>query len=325
MGVVLAGCGGAQLAATPGELTTATDAGLHPDSRCASDADCPGGMLCEACADGFKTCVPGCREDAQCGPYQRCFHNVQCTTCPCPSGWCDLDPCRDFDGDGYTPATDLDCPGKKLGDCNDQLPWVHPGLEERCANGVDDDCDGKTDTRDSECAETCVTSSTRRCNTSANCGWQASCEAGCCTACPRHVDPVCGANECLLPGGLEANGCFAPSVCGPCKSCPLTAAPVCGTNYATYTNSCYAAAAGVTVLHDGECVYREGHACQHQVDCGASNLFCRELAPGDSRCSKVGTCSTDADCEHITSVVPCGDAGIAPWTCEAQRCTARCG
>lgn len=317
-------CGGGLRATGPETLTTIADAGLHPASRCGTDADCPTGMLCEACADGFQTCVPGCRDDAQCGPYQRCFHNVQCATCPCPSGWCDLDPCRDFDGDGYTPATDLECPGRKLGDCNDQAPWANPGQAERCANGVDDDCDGQVDSRDDDCAASCASGSTRRCSVPSNCGWQSTCEAGCCEACPRHLDPVCGANECLLPGGTGADGCFLPSVCGACTGCPQTSAPVCGTNYATYTNACLAQAAGAQVLHDGECAYREGHRCQHDVDCAGGNLFCRELAGGEGRCSKVGTCSTDADCERITSVVPCGDAGIAPWTCVAQRCSARC-
>ncbi len=321
--LALAGCGGPLASASPEHLSTTTDAGLQRPSHCGTDADCPSGMLCEGCGDGYKTCVPGCRENSQCGPFQVCFMNVQCLTCPCPSGFCDLDPCRDFDGDGYVAATDVVCPGKLPGDCDDTRAWVHPGVKERCSNGLDDDCDGRTDARDSDCAAQCAAGS-RRCNTSADCGSQNSCEAGCCTACPRLVDPVCGPDECVLSGGLSPNGCFAPNVCGACRSCGTSYAPVCGSTYATYTNACHAAAAGAKVLHDGECLTREGHACQHQIDCRSSSLFCREVAPGDSRCSKVGTCSTDADCELVTAVVPCGDAGLAPWTCREQRCNARC-
>jgi hypothetical protein len=35
-------------------------------------------------------------------------------------------------------------------------------------------------------------------------------------------------------------------------------------------------------------------------------------------------CSTDADCDFVTSVVSCGDAGVADWVCRNERCTASC-
>jgi hypothetical protein len=44
-------------------------------------------------------------------------------------------PCVDMDGDGYGE-------GCALGpDCNDAVPWAHPGAPELC-DGLDDDCDG---------------------------------------------------------------------------------------------------------------------------------------------------------------------------------------
>ena len=48
----------------------------------------------------------------------------------------------DGDGDGYTPSE---------GDCDDSNPAVHPGAEELCHDGLDNDCDGDTDGQDGEC------------------------------------------------------------------------------------------------------------------------------------------------------------------------------
>jgi len=53
--------------------------------------------------------------------------------------------CWDGDGDGYI--------GKVCGgtDCDDSDPFVHPGAEEFCFNGIDDDCDGFVDSVDPVC------------------------------------------------------------------------------------------------------------------------------------------------------------------------------
>jgi hypothetical protein len=46
-----------------------------------------------------------------------------------------VDP-DDCDGDGYTVAD---------GDCDDEAPGVHPGAEEICDDGIDQDCVGGDD------------------------------------------------------------------------------------------------------------------------------------------------------------------------------------
>ena len=51
----------------------------------------------------------------------------------CPGTFCD-----DSDGDGY--GTGPGCTTAQ--DCDDTDPLVHPGAEEQCGNGKDDDCDG---------------------------------------------------------------------------------------------------------------------------------------------------------------------------------------
>ena len=320
MVLVLWGCGGA----VPGEQLTATgiDAGPPRESSCAADTDCPTGMLCEGCGDGFMTCVPGCRTDAQCGANFICSHQVQCLSCPCPSGYCDLDPCRDLDGDGFAAALTGTCPGKSIGDCNDGLATVHPGGRERCANGQDDDCDGKRDARDDECRDTCDPGF-GFCSSSLYCGTQRYCDRGCCEACVPVADPLCGPAQCLLPGGLDGDGCRLPAVCGACQSCSTSYEPVCGRNFATYANACLAAAAGTTVMHDGECSRGEGFTCEGEGDC-YSNQFCRDFGDGGLHCARIGTCSVDADCDAVTSVVPCADAGLADWVCRGDRCAAVC-
>jgi hypothetical protein len=305
------------------EQASEVDGGPPPprESACAVDAHCPPGMLCEGCPDGFRTCVPGCREDAPCGPGLICNHSVACLTCPCPSGLCDLDPCRDLDGDGYAPRGVSACPSVGVGDCDDAAPAVHPGGVERCANGLDDDCDGETDARDTAACSVCAQGQPS-CRSALACGQGRFCERGCCDTCPAVDAPSCAANECLLPAGQDARGCAAGFVCADCSACPPGFEPVCGRNFSTYGNACLAAAAGTPVLHTGDCSPSEGVACLDGTDCNGDQ-FCRDFGGGERRCARLGTCSVDADC--ATQPTPaCGDGGVALHACAAGRCGARC-
>lgn len=322
MAVVLAACGGASEPA-PTAAREVPDSGTPPrQSACAHDTQCPKGMLCEACADGFQTCVPGCREDSQCGPSQICNHAITCVTCPCPSGLCDLDPCRDADGDGFAPLGPTSCPGRQLGDCDDGQPSVHPGALERCANGLDDDCDGKRDTNDDGCRV--CTSGQSYCASTLSCGASRYCEQGCCESCPVVAPPSCGSGQCVLNGGVDARGCVEGAVCGDCLACPQHFEPVCGRNFSTYTNACHAQAAGTTVMHTGQCARGEGLACAGPEDCPYSPHYCRDFGGGERRCARVGTCGTDADCAHVQATVSCGDAGTASYACRDERCAPVC-
>jgi hypothetical protein len=67
------------------------------------------------------------------GPTMSCnfFSNAN----PTPSD------CTDTDADGYGVG-----PGcAEAQDCDDTNPDVHPGAEEICRDGIDNDCDGQTD------------------------------------------------------------------------------------------------------------------------------------------------------------------------------------
>ena len=60
----------------------------------------------------------------------------------------DVGPCRDNDKDGYSPE------GGACGpiDCKDGNARINPGVQERCNNQIDDDCNGLTDGSDPACA-----------------------------------------------------------------------------------------------------------------------------------------------------------------------------
>jgi hypothetical protein len=60
--------------------------------------------------------------------------------------------CTDSDGDGYAVEGDL-C-GEI--DCNDSNATVNPAAQEICADGIDNNCDGKTDGQDPACQPTCT-------------------------------------------------------------------------------------------------------------------------------------------------------------------------
>lgn len=64
---------------------------------------------------------------------------------------CSTSQCSDIDGDGYGFPADASCTYAQE-DCNDSLAGVNPGVAETCGNGIDDNCDGLTDSEDPACA-----------------------------------------------------------------------------------------------------------------------------------------------------------------------------
>ncbi len=308
------------------------DAGPYM-SGCKADTECPTGMICEGCTGGVFSCVPGCRDDAACKAFQLCNHDVACATCPCPSGFCEQNPCLDLDNDGYVQACDNDrtvCAGKKQCDCDDLNAEVKPGAKEICSDNKDNDCDNKWDRSDEEC-QTCA-------NLKPACGnnFQCSignelCSARCCVSCPAPVIPTCLAGELQQVAVDTATGCRAYS-CAPMKTCTNTYDPVCGENGITFRNPCMANNVTARVVHRGTCRQGEGMECAFpgaELACGNENagLYCRDACPNCTkptfRCTQVGACVDQGDCPAGLKLA-C-DGGTAAFTCVNNQCVGSCG
>jgi len=159
-------------ARAPGCFDCETDADCDDDFVCSIEA-CVGGICsfewdnarCECmdrshCDDGNPTTADACvdfrcvNESTPCSEDADCDDADSCTTDACLDGTCSSSripgcgtSCPDRDGDGHGSRF---CFGGD--DCDDANPAVHPGASEVCDDGVDNDCDGRADAVDDDCA-----------------------------------------------------------------------------------------------------------------------------------------------------------------------------
>jgi hypothetical protein len=97
------------------------------------------------CDDEDATIHPGVDEICNDGVDNNCDNLTDCAdpACECPSTCIDDDEDGFYDSEGCGTAVD----------CDDQDETVHPGAGEDCSDNIDNDCDGKTDSADADCAD----------------------------------------------------------------------------------------------------------------------------------------------------------------------------
>jgi hypothetical protein len=161
----LGGSTGTGGASTGGAGGAPADAGPDADTTlggpCTEDKQCDDGIACtlDRCDAKLGRCRfspddASCQDGLYCNGVERCDPKAGCQLGE-PVGCSDSDPCtidacveatrscshgkRDVDQDG---DPDDHCGG---GDCNDQDPTVSSLVPEVCANGKDDNCNGKVD------------------------------------------------------------------------------------------------------------------------------------------------------------------------------------
>jgi hypothetical protein len=337
LAALLAACGSPRINNDGGIDPHGDDAGTTSD--CRADSDCGAAQVCVNCG-GVGQCTPGCRDRAQCGVNEICQLGTVCERCPCPPGWCVIDPCRDEDMDGFVPTTDpfVTCPGKQKGDCADRNKDVRPGAAELCTNYLDDNCDDLRDERDPSCV---CPAGQAKCGSSWECGiGTAQCQKGCCQACyDRGQPPNCFSfGYCAQPYGINPySGCSYGWLCDACSGCPMTVSQVCAVNGSTYDNSCLLQLRHTRELHTGACLPGEGVHCrapgQPGLDggCGSSDtMYCRDACPMGTSCAtgvctKKGACLIDSDCPAglATALEPC-DAGTPAFSCVNNACQSVC-
>lgn len=360
-------------------LFACLDASFLAGKECDAQGRCLAGYICN---QQNRCVVRICGQDGDCDDQNPCTQDrcverdCQYTNVEAGTACDDLDPCsvgdsclagfcqtgtqrKDSDSDGFV---DHDCPGGD--DCDDELnscgAQCHPDAIESlsdspsCTDGVDNDCDGKTDDQDIQCipcsqdaqcddgnectddvcqAGVCERiNNTSGCDDGDSCTQQDVCLAGRCAG--YNICPDQCSLDCV--SGCGQTGCCIQECQG--ESCPACQ-PGCSCDQKCDTNTCVQRCLPRSVCHffsqenarsDLDCVNATCFFdCEGSDEC---NLKCKSESVCEMRCNASDTCtlecSPDASCTLTcistdTCVLACADG---PITCAegVQVCGREC-
>ncbi|MFX1517170.1 MAG: Kazal-type serine protease inhibitor domain-containing protein, partial [Promethearchaeota archaeon] len=288
------------------------------------------GNACEAAAAGINVAyeggceIPTCTSNTDCGVGQYCAKEPgdcegsgTCEPRPeiCPIIW---DPVCGCDGMTYGNACVAAANGINVAHEGECIPTCTSnadcGTGEYCAKDPGD-CDGTgtcepqpelcPDVWDPVCGCDGITygNACEAAYAGVNIAYEGGCEIPTCTS---NTDCGVGQYCAKEPGDCEGSGTCEPRP----EICPIIWDPVCGCDGMTYGNACVAAANGINVAHEGECI----PTCTSNADCGTGEYCAKD--PGD--CDGTGTCEPQPElCPDVWDPV-CGCDGITYGNiCEA--------
>ena len=247
---------------------------VNPDGECCGDGvdDDGDGLVDEGCDPNGMLC--GVRGVPDCAGGQFCDHPDNLCGAADGPGVCRdrpdacieiFDPVCGCDGNDYGNECVAHSAGVDIahrGECEGG-PNCDPNAEERCGDGLDNDCDGEVDEGcgdpepdpDPECDD--VNPDGECCGNGVDDDGDGFVDEGCdpngmfCGV--RGVPDCAGDQYCDFPD----DACGAADGPGVCRDRPEACIqifdPVCGCDGSDYGNACVAASAGVDVAREGEC------------------------------------------------------------------------
>ncbi len=312
-------------------------------NSCNSTVDCPQGALCETATDitgkSAKYCVMPPNEVCACSPGAIAAGAT--TTCHVPHS------------NGGTCAGSRTClpagaPGAPDG--GGLTACDAPKASTETCDGVDNDCNGKTDDGTCDDGNPCTTdacSGDKGCTHNANTGAPCDADGSICTEndscdagkCKAGAAKACNdANPCTNDSCDAKLGCqTAPASGDPCNADdnPCTVADQCkdGTCLAGSAKACDSGDTcmlGKCNLADGKCTYnnKNGQPCNDGNPCTSNELCAQETCKGGAvNCDDGSPCTADScdpatGCLHKAAAGPCNDADSCTQkdNCEAGKC-----
>lgn len=213
----------------------------------------------------------------------------------------------DNDGDGWRVCLEGQDPTAGICDCWDDSGEVHPGNEELCDDGLDNDCSGEEN--DDVACQDCET----ECPAADECQ-RPDCTDGPCVIVDRRDGAPCGDGGLELCCNGECGGACTPEEVGT-RGC---GAGICGHEERVCGADCQWGDWSECVIDENDCTPGDTRTNQPCGNCGTRDEVCSAecLWVADGACEGEGVCAPGA----MSAAMNCGDCGLRIDTC-AANCT----